>query len=156
MTNLKKKEYILGQQTSKKIKLDIDVSKDYNKMSKKYIKVILFCLFITCFLCLADLSIGNVFYNPFSLIIDTVTGQDSDASLILLNLRMPHVLCSLIAGAILGICGCVLQSSLGNPLASPSTIGVSQGAACGACFAIICLGISIISDETFCFICTVI
>lgn len=55
-------------------------------------------------------------------------------------MRLPHVLCSVIGGATLGICGCLLQSSLGNPLASPSTVGISQGAACGACIAIVIFG----------------
>lgn len=55
-------------------------------------------------------------------------------------MRLPHVLCSIVAGATLGVCGCLLQSSLGNPLASPSTIGISQGAACGACIAIVAFG----------------
>ena len=59
------------------------------------------------------------------------------------------MLCSLIAGAVLGICGCILQSSLGNPLAAPSTIGVSQGAACGACVAIICFSSLAISSSIF-------
>ena len=78
--------------------------------------------------------------NLFDLIKTAINHPSGEAYIILFTLRFPHVLCSLIAGCILGICGCILQSSLGNPLAAPSTIGVSQGAACGACIAIICGG----------------
>lgn len=95
---------------------------------------------------LIDLSVGSSNENVFALIANSLSGLNDNSSLILYDLRIPHVLCSLLAGAILGICGCMLQSSLGNPLAAPSTIGVSQGASCGACIAIVC-GISLGSSS---------
>ena len=93
-----------------------------------------------------DLSVGSSNLNIFQLIGSLCSEQPGNSALVLYNLRIPHVLCSLLAGAILGICGCMLQSSLGNPLAAPSTIGVSQGASCGACVAII-LGASIFNSS---------
>lgn len=56
------------------------------------------------------------------------------------KLRMPLVITAILAGMGLGISGCVMQSLLNNPLASASTIGVSQGASFGAAFAIVVLG----------------
>jgi iron complex transport system permease protein len=41
----------------------------------------------------------------------------------------------------LGLAGCILQAVLRNPLASSSTLGVSQGATFGAAFAIVVLGL---------------
>jgi len=48
----------------------------------------------------------------------------------------------MVAGAGLGLAGCILQAVLRNPLASASTLGVSQGATFGAAVAIIGLGLS--------------
>lgn len=48
----------------------------------------------------------------------------------------------MVSGAGLGLAGCILQSVLRNPLASASTLGVSQGATFGAAVAIIGLGLT--------------
>lgn len=72
---------------------------------------------------------------------DLAIGTSQNVGLdIIVNLRLPHVLCAIIAGVGLSLVGCILQSSLVNPLASASTIGISQGASAGACVAIVCLG----------------
>ncbi len=59
---------------------------------------------------------------------------------IIWQIRFPRAAAALIAGAALGCSGAAMQNVLRNPLASPFTLGVSQGAACGAAFAIIGLG----------------
>src|SRR5436190_12095521 len=46
--------------------------------------------------------------------------------------RMPRVLTGAIVGATLAAAGVVMQALLGNPLATPFTLGVSTGAALGA------------------------
>ena len=50
--------------------------------------------------------------------------------------RMPRVLAGAIVGATLAAAGVVMQALLGNPLATPFTLGVSTGAALGAVLAI--------------------
>lgn len=57
--------------------------------------------------------------------------------IIVLNIRLPRILTAIVAGAGLSAAGCVMQSILRNPLASSSTLGISQGAAFGAAAAII-------------------
>ena len=53
-------------------------------------------------------------------------------------------------GAALAMSGAVMQCVLHNPLASASTLGVSQGAAFGACWAILAGGTSLaISGSAF-------
>lgn len=49
------------------------------------------------------------------------------------NVRFPRVVLAAVVGAALGGAGAVLQAVFGNPLAEPSVIGVSGGAAVGAC-----------------------
>jgi iron complex transport system permease protein len=59
--------------------------------------------------------------------------------MILMQIRLPRVLAAILAGALLGLSGAIMQGSLKNPLASPFTLGISQAAAFGASFAIIIL-----------------
>ncbi len=56
------------------------------------------------------------------------------------NVRMPRVCAAVAVGTALAMCGCVMQNVLRNPLASASTLGVSQGASFGAAVSIICMG----------------
>ena len=57
---------------------------------------------------------------------------ESIAKNIILNVRLPRVLCVTLAGAALSLCGTAMQGLLRNPLADGSTMGVSSGAALGA------------------------
>ncbi len=54
---------------------------------------------------------------------------------IILNVRLPRVLCVALSGASLSLCGAAMQGLLRNPLADGSTMGVSSGAALGAVIA---------------------
>lgn len=56
---------------------------------------------------------------------------------ILWNIRIPRVLASLIAGAGLSVSGLIMQTTLNNPMAAPSTLGVSNAAVFGANLSII-------------------
>ncbi|MCP9956699.1 iron ABC transporter permease [Streptomyces sudanensis] len=57
-----------------------------------------------------------------------VGGGDAEARAVLLGGRLPRTLAGLAAGAALAVAGCLLQSSVRNPLASPDTLGVTAGA----------------------------
>ena len=70
-----------------------------------------------------------------------LVGQGSKRATIIVNdIRMPRVITSILVGGILGVAGAVMQNVLRNPLASASTLGVSQGAAFGATIGIIIFG----------------
>jgi len=56
---------------------------------------------------------------------------------ILLELRLPRIVLSLLAGLMLAIAGLVLQGLFRNPLMDPFIIGVSGGGALGAGFAML-------------------
>ena len=60
---------------------------------------------------------------------------------IILQVYAPRVLMATLAGAILAIGGCLVQTIMKNPLATPYTLGVSGSAAFGASLSII-VGIS--------------
>ena len=56
----------------------------------------------------------------------------AQTQLIVLDIRLPRILLALCVGALLAICGAATQGLFRNPLADPSLIGVSAGAAAGA------------------------
>jgi len=55
---------------------------------------------------------------------------------ILIELRLPRAILGLAVGAMLGLAGAALQGYLRNPLAEPSVLGASNGAALGAVVAL--------------------
>lgn len=74
-------------------------------------------------------------------VIAALFGQGTSRSeLVVWNLRMPRILTAIAGGFGLGMAGCAFQAVLRNPLASPSTLGISQGAAFGASVAIVLFG----------------
>jgi iron complex transport system permease protein len=58
--------------------------------------------------------------------------QASIDAAILFHARLPRILFAALAGAALSAAGVAFQALLRNPLATPYTLGVSSGAACGA------------------------
>lgn len=70
--------------------------------------------------------------------IDALFGKGTRAQVrIIRNIRLPRVLAAIIAGAGLSISGLMMQTTLNNPMASPSTLGVSNAAVFGANLSII-------------------
>ena len=70
--------------------------------------------------------------------LDALTGYGSPAHMrIIWRIRVPRVLAAVIAGAGLAVSGLVMQTTLNNSMASPSTLGVSNAAVFGANLSII-------------------
>ena len=94
--------------------------------------LILFLIFISANAGAAKIGIRETF--------QAFIGQgDERGSLVFWKIRMPRVTAALVAGTGLAISGCVMQNTLRNPLASPSTLGISGAAVFGANIAIILL-----------------
>jgi len=106
--------------------------------------------FLALFIVVLTLKLGYMEHS-FSTIFQTLLNSDSNESLsyLLWELRIPRMLAAFAVGAILALSGAILQSILRNPLASPFTLGLSQGAAFGASFSIIVLGSATISIGFF-------
>ncbi|MYZ49424.1 iron ABC transporter permease [Rhizobiales bacterium L72] len=58
-------------------------------------------------------------------------------ALIVLDIRLPRTLLGMVVGAALAVSGCVLQGFFRNPLADPTIVGVSGGAALAAVIVIV-------------------
>lgn len=81
-----------------------------------------------------DISMREVYEIIWShLTFDSTT---SSHNYIVWELRMPRIVCGIVGGIGLAICGVIMQSVLKNPLADPYTTGVSSGASFGATLAI--------------------
>ncbi|QTE69235.1 iron ABC transporter permease [Clostridiales bacterium] len=96
-------------------------------------------LFFTMALCICVGSVRISFSDTVTAVWNAVWGlpiPENIARNIILNVRLPRVLCVTLAGAALSICGAAMQGLLRNPLADGSTMGVSSGAALGAIIAI--------------------
>ncbi len=115
-----------------------DIAYQRNKVRSIGFLVGLGILLLIAFL--LSLQAGS-YHTPMSELIKGMFSKATDEkiNLVIQNNRLPRICTALIAGAGLGITGCVLQAILQNPLASSSTLGVSQGASFGAAFAIIIL-----------------
>lgn len=105
----------------------------------KRLIIFLFALLLLI-LVIVSITLGTADLSPLD-VLAALVGQGSVHDLIVVwNLRMPRVLTAIVGGIALALAGCAFQSVLRNPLASASTLGISQGAAFGASIAIIVLG----------------
>ena len=85
---------------------------------------------------LSSLAIGSAPVPLRALVAVLTGGGDPVDRTILIELRLPRALLGLTVGAMLGTAGAALQGYLRNPLADPSVLGVSNGAALGAVIAL--------------------
>ena len=86
---------------------------------------------------------------PVAEIIKSVFGKaDSQSQIVVVNIRLPRVTAAVVVGATLAVSGAVMQCVLQNPLASASTLGVSQGAAFGAALGIIVFGGGVVNSDS--------
>mgnify|MGYP000860398278 CR=1 FL=1 len=76
------------------------------------------------------LSVGNgaVQMSPVKIIQTLLYDKGSTSYQIIWNVRIPRTIVAALVGVNLSLAGVVLQGIMRNPLASPSTIGVSAGA----------------------------
>lgn len=70
---------------------------------------------------------------------------------VIANIRLPRVAAAIMCGWGLSLSGLCIQSLLKNPLGSPSTLGISQGAAFGAALSIVVFGAQVLSVTAFAF-----
>lgn len=104
-----------------------------------------------------SLMLGAVALPPEQLALWFVAQADAQTALIIESLRLPRSLLAAAVGALLGVCGAATQGLFRNPLADPSLIGVSAGAAAGASVVIVLLnhlqwslmGLSLVSMGAF-------
>ena len=119
-----------------------DIDTLYRKNQVKSVSFLIILTSILLLTVLLSLRAGS-YETPVGELVKGIFGRSSDRKidLVVRNNRLPRILTAVLAGGGLGLAGCILQAVLRNPLASSSTLGVSQGATFGAAFAIVILGL---------------
>ena len=115
----------------------------YNKYIRKKWIVLLVMVGLLFASAIASLSAGSANLSVFDIVRTIFGGGNRQQNAIIWNVRMPRVATATVVGMALALSGCVMQNVLRNPLASASTLGVSQGASFGAAVAIVYFGAGI-------------
>ncbi|WP_338591249.1 iron ABC transporter permease [Paenibacillus sp. Y5S-9] len=102
------------------------------QMERKSLVVISVCILLFLMAGVVGTSVGSDFISPLD-VLRTIFGlNEGEHDFVVLTLRLPRVLLSLLVGAALGMSGALLQGIIRNPLASPDVIGITGGAAVAA------------------------
>lgn len=96
---------------------------------------------------LAGLALGGRALPPAEVLDALRGGQAGDASIIVLDQRLPRTLLGLLVGAALGVGGAVAQSLTRNPLADPGLLGVSAGAGLAIVVGTFLLGVTTLAPQ---------
>ena len=87
----------------------------------------------------------------YSKLVGKPANVDSTVENVILNLRLPRIIASILIGCSLALAGAAYQGIFKNPLVSPDILGVSSGAGLGAAMAIL-LNFGMIGTQLFSFI----
>ena len=104
---------------------------------KRKIAVIAALAAAVLLLALLELLVGSSGMSVRQCVSALFGSGDSAAVRIMQHIRLPRLLAAVIAGAGLSVSGLIMQTVLGNPMASPATLGVSNAAVFGANLSII-------------------
>ena len=96
---------------------------------------LLILIFLSVFASLVCISFGSVSISWSELFTAIRTGEGVIWD-VLFRLRLPRVVTAFVAGALLSVAGCFIQTLVRNPLADPYIFGVSSGAAIGVLSAV--------------------
>lgn len=108
--------------------------------ARRRVRVVALVVVVAAVACLVALSVGDYPITPDRLW-QTITGSGTRIEqYVVFQVRAPRAAMAVVTGAALGIAGALLQSYLGNPLASPDLLGISGGSGLAAVFAILVLG----------------
>lgn len=118
----------------------LSVSEQYNVAKAKKIAIILILLALVFLFFVVSVFVGSGTLSFKEVFLAIFNKGSETARLIVRRIRFPRVIAALIAGGGLAVSGLVMQTVLKNPLASPTTLGVSNSAVFGANFAIIVVG----------------
>jgi iron complex transport system permease protein len=88
------------------------------------------------------MTIGQVYGTVVDKIFPGLFPMDPLVTHVVWKIRLPLIVGAILAGAGLGLCGCVMQTVLKNPMASPFTLGISSGAHFGVSIAAV-FGVSV-------------
>ena len=133
--------------------------KPLTKNRKSFLPLLILLAALLCCAVVLAVCVGKYPVTPgetLRVIFCRILGRDSGLPLmtenVILRLRIPRILASVLVGAALSSAGAAYQGIFKNPLVSPDFLGVSGGACIGAALAIL-LGLSSAWISLAAFIC---
>jgi len=121
---------------------------EYNTYVRRKKIVFAVAFFATIIIALFAVSAGSLDIPIFEVLKAFFGRGDELSRIAIMGIRLPRVTAAIIVGAALAVSGAVMQCVLQNPLASASTLGVSQGAAFGAALGIIVFGGGVVNSDS--------
>jgi len=122
--------------------------KGYKIYRRRKIIAMIILAIMTFFLSIIAINSGSANIGIKEILFSLIKVGDPSNIAVVWNMRLPRIIGAVIAGAGLSVAGCVMQNNLKNPMASPSTLGISNAAVFGANIAIIVLGAGNINSST--------
>lgn len=111
--------------------------------------ILLLCTFVVC------LGLGrfDIAYSDMIRLVSEYFTQEhpSQESIIFIQERLKRIVAAMCVGGALALSGGLYQGIIGNPLVSPSILGVLNGASFGAALGMV-LGFGILGIEAMCFV----
>lgn len=101
---------------------------------------------VTMFVAIYSIGIGSMQISMQDIFRVLTGGGEKMHRTVILNIRLPRAVTAILVGAALASAGAAMQCVLRNPLASASSLGVSQGAAFGAAFGIVVFGGGVVNS----------
>jgi len=120
----------------------------YNDFIKRKSLVFAIAVFATIVIALFAVSAGSLDIPVLEVIRSILGKGEAQFHTVVMGIRLPRVIAAILVGATLAVAGAVMQCVLQNPLASASTLGVSQGAAFGAALGIIVFGGGVVNSDS--------
>lgn len=131
------KAVVLCQKTESDSFLVLDMNTEIKRKNQKALLLILLMLIAVLIMAVVCTFVGSS-NMTVKQSLDALIGKGTSAhERIIWNIRIPRVLAAIISGAGLSLSGLIMQTTLNNSMASPSTLGVSNAAVFGANLSII-------------------
>jgi len=120
----------------------------FQRQSARKKRLILGLAALTLLLAVIAINAGAANTHPMQVLRVLMGLESGIPGVVIWNIRLPRVIAGIVAGVGLAVAGCVMQTCLRNPLASPFTLGISNAAAFGANLAIVFLGAGTLRSNT--------
>ncbi len=118
----------------------------YDQFLRRKRMVLAVSVILTVLVALYAVGVGAIQISIPEILRVLLGGGEVRARTAVMNIRLPRVTAAILVGAALASAGAVMQCVLRNPLASASTLGVSQGAAFGAALGIVVFGGGVVNS----------
>lgn len=124
----------------------MELTSAYRKAQRRKSMAIALLLLLTLGLCFYSAFLGSAEIRLSGILVrlfpslETALHAEPLAKtpwIIFTSLRLPRAIAAVLTGAILGMCGTIMQATTGNVMASPFTTGISSAAGLGAAIGIL-------------------